>query len=88
MVDAESAYQIIVSGIAVLGIVGTYVTTVQGRKYLTLIRAVLSLLGEYYERIRDGKLTDDDYTEIGKDFVAVAKLIDADSGIPATIVQE
>ena len=88
MIDPASAYQLIVSIIAILGVVGTYITSKTGQQYLTLIRAVLSLLGDYYDKIRDGTLTEEEYAEIGKDFVAVAKLVDADSGIPATIIKE
>lgn len=88
MIDATTAYELIVSIIAILGVVGTYITSSTGKQYLTLIRAVLSLLGDYYDKIRDGTITDEEYMEIGKDFVAVAKLVDADAGVPATIKQE
>jgi len=88
MIDPATAYQFIMTVIAFLGVAGTYVASTTGKKYLTLLRAVLSLLGDYYDKIRDGTITDEEYIEIGKDFVAVAKLVDADAGIPATIKQE
>jgi len=88
MIDPDTAIQYTTTIIAILGIIGTYITSVIGKRYLSIISAFLSLLSTYYKKIQDGIITEEEYAEIGKDFVLLAQLIDRDEAISTNIPKE
>lgn len=83
----EDPVNLITTIIAVLGIVGTAITSLKARRYLAVIVEFMTILGEYYKAIADGTVTAEEERQIGAKVVSLGRSIDAAKDVPATLKQ-
>jgi len=81
----EDPVTFITTIIAVLGIVGTAITSLKARKYLAVVVEFMCILGDYYKAIADGTVTAEEERQIGAKVISLGRSIDAAKDIPVTI---